>query len=89
MALRIVSFIILLFSLLFLPFWVSCILAILGIIKFSLFVEAPILFLISDLLYGTKEASMYNIYFVSSTGILIVLVIAEILKKKLKFYKNK
>ncbi len=88
MALRVIYSIILLFSVLFLPFWVSIILAFVGIVRFPLYLEATILFLISDLLYGAKEIHLHNIYFVSLIGTLVLLILIETFKKKLKFYKK-
>lgn len=87
MMLRISAFIALLLSILFMPFWVSILLALAGMIYFSFFWEAVILFLLSDLLYGTREAKFSGVVFVSFIVSLLVLVIMEILKKKLKFYK--
>lgn len=86
--LRIISLFVLLFSVLFLPFWVTGILAICGIIYFNIFIEGPIILLISDLLYGVKEIKLFNIHFFSFLLIILLLIIIELLKKKLKFYKN-
>ena len=88
MILRIFASILLLFSILFLPFWVSIILAILGMLYFSLFYEAVALFLLSDLLYGTPEVKLFNIFFFSFILSIILLLVIEFLKKKLKFYKK-
>ena len=62
------------------------ILAFAGIIYFSFFWEAVILFLLSDLLYGAREAKFYGAIFVSFIIAIMVLGIIEITKKKLKFY---
>ena len=86
MPLRISFSVILLISLLFMPFWLSFILMILGILYFSYFFEAFFLFLLSDLLYGVPEPRFFNIVFVSSLLSLIFLITLELLKKKLKFY---
>ncbi|MEK7572358.1 MAG: hypothetical protein AAB493_00680 [Patescibacteria group bacterium] len=88
MMLRIFASILLLFSILFLPFWVSVILALLGMLYFSLFYEAVVLFLLSDLLYGAPEARLFNIFFFSFILSIIFLLVIEFLKKKLKFYKK-
>ena len=88
MWLRISFAILLLFSVLFLPFWVSVILAILGMLYFSLFFEAVALFLLSDLLYGATEPKLFNIFFFSFILSIILLLVIEYLKKKLKFYKK-
>jgi len=68
------------------PFWISVILALAGMIYFPLFWEAIILFLLSDLLYGVAEAKFFGMVFVSFIFSAIVLMIIETMKKKLKFY---
>ena len=87
MILRILAVVVLLFSILFMPFWVSVILALAGMIYFAVFWEAVILFLLSDLLYGVKETKFSGTIFVSFIIAAILLIIIEIVKKKLKFYK--
>jgi hypothetical protein len=86
MALRILAFLILLFSILFLPFWLSAVFAFIGMIYFAVFWEAIPLFLLSDFLYGTKEVKNFSIVFVSLAIFVVLLIIVESLKKKLKFY---
>jgi len=86
MLIRILASILLLFSILFMPFWISAILAFAGMIYFAVFWEAVILFLLSDLLYGAREAKFYGAIFVSFIIAIMVLGIIEITKKKLKFY---
>lgn len=88
MGLRIFAFVVLLFSILFMPFWVSVILALAGMIYFSIFWEAVAIFLLSDLLYGAKEAKFFGAVFVSFVIFAIVLMAVEITKRKLKFYPN-
>lgn len=88
MILRIIASLIILLSILFLPFWVSVILALIATIYFRVFWEAIILFFISDLLYGAKEARFFNITLVSTIFIVIILLLVEFIKKKLKFYKE-
>ena len=82
---RIIALIILLFSVLFLPFWMSVILAILEMIYFSFLIEATILFLFSDLLYGLPETGPFGTVLDSFFMSLLGLIILELLKKKLKF----
>lgn len=84
--LRILGGAALLFSILFLPLWVSVILAFAGMIYFSKFYEAVVLFLLSDALYGISEAKFYGTAFVSFFTFLTALIIIEAFKKKLKFY---
>ena len=86
---RILASFLLLLSILFLPFWISVILALAGMIYFNIFWEAVILFLLADLLIGVQEAKFYNIIFVSFIISNIILVIIEIAKRKLKFYTTK
>jgi len=86
MALRILAGVILLFSILFMPFWISVILAFAGMVYFPFFLEAVFLFLLSDLLYGVKEARFFDIIFISFIISTTLLVALEILKKRLKFY---
>ena len=84
MALRILVSVLLLFSVLFLPFWVTVILALAGMIYFPVYWEAVALFFLSDLLYGTREARYFDIFFVSFIVSFLVLIIIELLKKKIR-----
>jgi len=86
MLLRILASAILLFSVLFMPFWVSVILAFSAMVYFSLFWEAIPLLLLSDLLYGIKETKSFPIIFTSFVLSIVVLIIVEIMKKKVKYY---
>jgi hypothetical protein len=85
---RISASILLLFSILFMPFWVSVVLALLGMVYFNIFWEAVILFLLSDLLGGVMEAKFHNMIFISFFTATIILIIIEVVKKKLKFYSH-
>ncbi|OGJ01438.1 hypothetical protein A3G98_00800 [Candidatus Nomurabacteria bacterium RIFCSPLOWO2_12_FULL_37_8] len=86
MVFRILAFLVLLLSILFMPFWVSVILAFMGMVYFPLFLEAVFLFLLSDLLYGAREAKLGGMIFVSYIITVVVFILIEFLKKKLKFY---
>ncbi len=88
MAFRILASVILLFSILFMPFWVSAVLGLAGMIYFSFFLEAIFLFFLSDLLYGTPELKFFNVIFVSFTTALICFIILELLKKQIRFGPN-
>lgn len=88
MLLRILASFLLLFLILFMPFWMSVILALAGMIYFNVFWEASILFLLSDLLFGIREAKFHNMIFISFIATTIILVIIEVIKKKLKFYPH-
>jgi len=69
------------------PFWVSVILALAGMAYFSFFWEAVVLFLLSDLLYGVSETRFLNIFFISFLVSLLVLILVELIKKKLRVSK--
>ena len=89
MVVRIFAFLLLLISILFWPFWVSVILGLVGVLYFSKFWEVAILFLLSDLLYGAKEAKFNSMFFVTFVVASFILILIEILKTKLKFYNQK
>jgi uncharacterized membrane-anchored protein YitT (DUF2179 family) len=72
-----------------LPFWVSSLLAIAGMFYFNLFIEAVIIFLMSDFIYGVSEQKFHDNMFVSFLVSMILLTIIEIVKRKLKFYPEK
>jgi hypothetical protein len=86
MVARILFSILLLFSVLFLPFWVSIILGLIGIGYFPLYWEATALFLLSDLLYATPETKFLGIYFAALIIFILVLILAESLKRKIRLY---
>lgn len=88
MALRISTFILILISILFFPFWVSVILAIGAIIYFKVFWEAIALFFISDLLFGAKEGRFFGITLVATLFATIMLLLVEFIKRKFKNYKK-
>jgi len=81
---RILASIILLLSVLYMPFGVSVILGIAGMAYFPFFLEAVFLFLLSDLLYGTSEPKFFNMVFVSFGTALVCFIILELFKKKLR-----
>jgi hypothetical protein len=87
MLLRILASILLLFSILFMPFWVSVVLALASMVYFSFFLEAVFLFLLLDLLYGVRAVKFSGLIFISFIVTAIILIIVEITKKKLKYYK--
>lgn len=84
MILRIFAFLALLLSVLYLPFWVSIILAFLGMAYFSFFLEAVFLFFLSDLLFGAREPKFFNIMGISFLLALGCFILLELLKKKLR-----
>ena len=87
-AIRILVFILLLLFVLYAPFWLYTVLILISMIYFSWFFEGTVLFLLSDLLYGVKEEKFYGIVFISFIFSVLLLVLIEFLKKRLKFYRN-
>ncbi len=88
MLIRISAVILVLFSVLFMPFWLTILLVLAGMFYFSIFWEAVVLLLLSDFLYGVGEIRFQGVVFVSSIIATIVLLAIEALKKKLKFYRS-
>jgi len=88
MIIRFLASMILLISILFLPIGVSVLLALVGMAYFSFYLEAVFLFFLSDLLYGVKEARLFNVVFVSFIAALICFIILELLKKKLRLHRQ-
>jgi len=84
MLFRILASVILLWSVLFMPFWVSVILALMGMVYFPFFLEAVFLFFLSDLLYGIPEPRFFNTVFVSFIMALVCFIVLELIKKKLR-----
>ena len=84
MLLRILASIFIIFSILFLPFYISIILAIGAMLYFAYFFEAVVLFFILDLLHGVKENKLLGITFISLIISIVLILIIEFLKKKLK-----
>lgn len=87
MVIRILSFFILLTSILYLPFWVSVILILGAMVFFSYYWEGVIIFFLSDLLYGVKEIKFFNLYFISLILSFALLLIIEFIKKKIRVIK--
>jgi len=80
MAVRMVFTLILLLAVLFLPFWVSLVLAVVGMIFFGYFVEGIILLLFSDLLFSVPLARYEGNVFLSLLGATFLFVLIEFLK---------
>jgi hypothetical protein len=85
MLLRISVSALILFSILFWPFWLSVILALVAMVYFPIFFEACVLFLLSDVLYGVSEAKFYGMVFVSFFISIVVLLLVEKLKRNSNF----
>lgn len=86
---RILASIIILISILFMPFWLSIIFAVLGLIFFSFFIEGILLMFLSDLLYGSASVRFDNSVFIYLIGFSILLVLIEFLKIKMKVTSSK
>ncbi len=86
MALRISAIFLLLFSIIFLPFWVSALLGVGLMAYFPLFYEAVVLFFLVDLLYGAPEVKFYGIDYATLIFSALALFGIEFLKKRLKYY---
>ncbi|MCF7833939.1 MAG: hypothetical protein K9L98_03540 [Candidatus Pacebacteria bacterium] len=90
MGIRILAVVILGVSIIFLPFWVSAVLAFGMMFYFRYFIEAVFLFLISDLIFGVSEEKYGTFTFLSMFLTAIMLLIIEYTKKKTRFdYFNK
>ncbi len=88
MGIRIGATVLILLSILFLPFVCSVILGILAILYFRNYYEVIGLALISDLLYGAGEVRFLQVYFLSTIATAIIFLALETLKTKLKFYQK-
>jgi hypothetical protein len=86
MLLRIFASIILLLSLLFMPFWFSAVLCMLCMVYFSFFVEGVVLITMQEALYGSIETKFFNEVFVVSFVCLLTFLLIQFLKKKLDFH---
>lgn len=84
MAFRILTAVVLFGSILFLPFWLSVILALGAIIYFRYYLEVAFFFLVSDLLFGIPEKSILSMAFMSFVASIIMVFVAEFIKKKLR-----
>lgn len=82
MVVRIAFSIILLLSILFLPFWVSLSLAIVGMVFFHFYFEAIAILFISDLFYGAPEARYFNLTFVSLILSTVLFLAIQFLKRR-------
>lgn len=81
---RIIAVIFLAYSMIFLPFWFSVVFSLLAMLYFHFFIEAVLLFLISDLIYGAREPKLFGLVFVSSMIVLVCFISLELLKKKFR-----
>ncbi len=87
MPMRIACSFILFMVILFAPFWVSLILAVGAMVFFRNFWEAPLLFLLNDILYGIP-LTRYNKYMLVSMSLVLVLFLIINLVKNSSRFKN-
>lgn len=85
---RIIFTVFLLIFLIFLPFWIYLPFAVLGIFYFNFYIEAFIVFLVSDLLYGIKIDKLFNLGFFQSSLVLFIFILGEFIKRNTRFYKK-
>jgi len=88
MVFRILSILLLTFSVLFMPFWLSVLLGLSIAAYFPFFLEGIVIFFLSDLLYGVPEVKFYGVTYASLVGAVLILIGIEFLKKRLKYYPN-
>lgn len=81
------SFLIL-FSILYFPWYFSVIFALAGMLYFKNFYEGVALIFISDLLYGAGLDRYHHIYFISTIVALLFFFGLQILKTRLKYYQD-
>ncbi len=84
MARRIILDILLFLSIFILPFWLTVILAIACLFLFDSFYEIIPVFLFIDLLYGASEDRYFGFTVVSLLAALLLVVITNSIKKKLR-----
>ena len=88
MILRIATSLVILLSVLFMPFWLSIMLVIGAMVYFSFFIEGVILLFLSDLLYGIKGVAWGGSVFLGLIIGVLLLTVLEIAKRKVKFYPS-
>lgn len=86
MARRILAILLLFFSTLFFPFWMTTILGIGAMAYFPKFWEIILIALVVDLLYAVPEVQFYGTVHATTIGTAATLLLVEFLKKKLKYY---
>jgi hypothetical protein len=72
------------FSVLFFPWWISVVLAILGAAYFSNFIEAFFAGLLIDALYGTSGSSIFGIHLFFSFAFLALWFLVDFARHKLR-----
>ena len=87
MALRIISDIALLLSIFLAPFWLTVLFAIALLFVFDNFYEILPIFFLIDLLYPVTSGKFGGVMIVSLILATVLLVLSNVLKKKMRPYK--
>jgi len=85
--LRFIANLILFFSVLFLPWWVTAIFIVVAIFIFKKFYEAIAWGFFGDLIYGISIAAFFNFGLFLTLGAGIIFFIIEFLKKRIRYYQ--
>lgn len=83
---RIILSIASLLSILFLPYFISAILVVLGMFYFKLYFEGLFILLISDFIYAAPEARYHGEMYVALLFGILLLITIEIFKKNSLLY---
>ncbi len=81
---RLVANTALLISVLYLPWWITVALAVVGLFSFNRFFELIIFMLVIDLLYGAPGAGFWSYPFLFSSAAVLALPIVESAKKRFR-----
>ena len=84
---RVVSYIGLIFSIIFLPWWFTLFIAAIFLFYFNHYYELFIFGLFMDFLYAAPQAKYYGIVFISTALAIALIVAAELLKQRLRYYR--
>ncbi len=84
MTARTLSNFLLLLAVLYLPFWVFVVLVVVFVFIFRSFYEAVFWALFVDFLYGSQTTFFFGFQFISTFLVIIILVFAELFKKRLR-----
>lgn len=85
MVLRIAFNVLMFASVLFLPWWVTVIVAVVFLFKFTAY-EIMLWGVFADVLYSASVPSFYNIEFLFTIGAIVIFVLAYFIKRRLMFY---
>lgn len=82
---RIAADALLLFAVLFFPWWISCIIAALGVFIFEDFFEPFFAGILLDALYGTQEVNVHGFYLFFTALFFGIVIVGGIAKEKMRF----